>query len=257
MPSKRRSRSEGLGSRRFDPLPDQSQALYPAPVTLAFLRGSMKNRLRRLWPEYRGFALFVVLMIVVRSSLADWNVVPTGSMKPTIVEGDRIFVNKLAYDLRIPLSHISIYRLADPKRGDIVVFDSKAADTRLVKRVIGLPGDSVEMTDNRLKINGIEARYSKVEYTGGALFAIESYGGMVHRIELAPAGASRYSSFGPVKVPQDHYLVLGDNRDNSADSRVRGFIPRGEIVGDARSVVMSIDYDHYYLPRRGRFFRDL
>ena len=103
-----------------------------------------------LWREYRGFALFILLMIVFRSALADWNTVPTGSMKPTIVEGDRIFVNKLAYDLKIPLTSISVHEFADPKRGDVVVFDSKAADTRLVKRVIGLPGDLVEMRDNRL-----------------------------------------------------------------------------------------------------------
>jgi len=217
----------------------------------------MRNGLIKRWREYRGLTLFVVLMVVFRSSLADWNTVPTGSMKPTILEGDRIFVNKLAYDLMVPLSHLSIYRFADPRRGDIVVFDSKAADTRLVKRVIGLPGDIVEMRDNRLRINGVEARYSDVEYRGDALFAIESYGDMVHRIELMPAGAGRHSSFGPVEVPQGHYLVLGDNRDNSADSRVRGFIPRGEIVGDAKTVVLSIDYDHYYLPRSDRFFHDL
>ncbi|HEX4798896.1 MAG TPA: signal peptidase I [Burkholderiales bacterium] len=120
-----------------------------------------------------------------------------------------------------------------------------------------MPGDVVEMRDNRLAINGIGARYSNVEYTADAIFAIESYGGMAHRIELAPTGVSRFSSFGPVKVPEDHYLVLGDNRDNSADSRVRGFVPRGEIVGDAKTVVLSIDYDHYYLPRTDRFFRDL
>jgi len=217
----------------------------------------MKNGLTKLWSQNRGFALFIVLMIVFRSALADWNTVPTGSMKPTIVEGDRILVNKLAYDLRFPLTHISLYQRANPERGDIIVFDSKAADARLVKRVIGVPGDIVEMHDNRLRINGIDARYSDVEYTAAAIFAIESYGGMKHRIELAPTGVSRLSSFGPVRVPQDSYLVLGDNRDNSADSRVRGFIPRDEIIGGARMVVISIDYDNYYLPRADRVLRDL
>jgi len=110
----------------------------------------MKNGLRKVWREYRGLAVFLVLMAIFRSALADWNVVPTGSMKPTIVEGDRILVNKLAYDLKIPLTHISLHRFADPMRGDIVVFDSRAAATRLVKRVIGLPGDTVQMRDNRL-----------------------------------------------------------------------------------------------------------
>src|SRR5258708_37112389 len=97
----------------------------------------------------------------------------------------------------VPLSHLSVYRFADPRRGDIVVFDSKAADTRLVKRVIGLPGDTVEMKDNRLRINGVEARYSDVEYTDDAVFAIESYGDMVHRIELMPAGGTPSHPVGP------------------------------------------------------------
>jgi signal peptidase I len=217
----------------------------------------MKRRFIKAWREYRGFALFIFLMIIFRSALADWNVVPTGSMKPTILEGDRILVNKLAYDFKIPLTQISIYKFADPKRGDIVIFDSKLADTRLVKRVIGLPGDTVEMKSNRLTINNIEAQYSNVEYAADAIFAIESYLGMSHRIELARTGENRLSSFGPVKVPKDRYLVLGDNRDNSADSRVYGFIPREELVGNARTIVLSLDYDHYYLPRVDRFFRVL
>jgi signal peptidase I len=178
-------------------------------------------------------------------------------MKPTIVEGDRILVNKLAYDLKVPLTHISLHKFADPGRGDIVVFDSKAANNRLVKRVIGLPGDTVEMRDNRLTINGIAARYSAVEYGADATFAVESYLNMSHRIELASTGVSRFSSFGPVTVPKDRYLVLGDNRDNSADSRFYGFIPRDEIVGNAKTIVLSLDYDNYYIPRADRFFRPL
>jgi signal peptidase I len=216
----------------------------------------MKNGLMRAWREYKGLALFIVLMVIFRNAFADWNVVPTGSMKPTIVEGDRILVNKLAYDLRIPFTHIAIHTFADPARGDIVVFDSKAADTRLVKRVIGVPGDSVAMRDNRVTINGVEARYSDIDQASDTLFATESYFGLSHRIELA-RGGGRLSTFGPVTVPEGYYLVLGDNRDNSADSRVYGFVPRGEIVGNARTIVLSLDYDHYYLPRANRFFRPL
>src|SRR5205814_10326257 len=158
---------------------------------------AMKSRLIKAWHEYRSFVLFVILMIIFRSALADWNVVPTGSMKPTILEGDRILVNKLAYDFKVPLTHTSLYKFADPKRGDVVVFDSKLADTRLVKRVIGLPGDTVEMRDNRLTINGIDAQYFAVQYSDDAIFAIESYLGMSHRIELARTGNSRLSTIGP------------------------------------------------------------
>src|SRR5947207_1205760 len=217
---------------------------------------AMKSSLIKAWHEYRSFVLFVILMIIFRSALADWNVVPTGSMKPTILEGDRILVNKLAYDVRIPFTHIAIHSFADPERGDIVVFDSKAADTRLVKRVIGVPGDTVAMRDNRLTINGIDARYSDNEGGRDAIFETESFFGVSHRIEHAHEGG-RLSTFGPVGVPKGYYLVLGDNRDNSADSRVYGFIPRDEIVGNARTIVLSLDYGHYYLPRSDRFFRPL
>jgi signal peptidase I len=127
----------------------------------------------------------------------------------------------------------------------------------LVKRVVGLPGDTVLMRDNRLTINGIEARYSNIERRSDAVLVTESYPGLSERIELVPSGVSRLSSFGPVKVPQDHYLVLGDNRDNSADSRVYGFVPRDEIVGNAKTVVLSLDYDRHYLPRLDRFLHPL
>ena len=93
----------------------------------------------------KGFITFMLCMIVFRSAVADWNVVPTGSMQPTIQIGDRIFVDKAAYDVRLPFTHVSLIHLADPKRGDIVVLDSQAANERLVKRVIGLPGDEVAM----------------------------------------------------------------------------------------------------------------
>ncbi|HJU38595.1 MAG TPA: signal peptidase I, partial [Tahibacter sp.] len=98
----------------------------------------------------RGFIAFMLLMAVFRTSFADWNTVPTGSMQPTIVEGDRILIDKLAFDVKLPLTQRSVYHIADPARGDIVVFDSAAAKTRLVKRVMGLPGDVVQVVDNRL-----------------------------------------------------------------------------------------------------------
>ena len=90
-----------------------------------------KLELGLLWKENKTFVIFITLMLVFRSALADWNTVPTGSMKPTILEGDRIAVNKMAYDLRVPFTTISLIKLADPERGDIVVFDSKASDKRL------------------------------------------------------------------------------------------------------------------------------
>ncbi len=202
--------------------------------------------------ENKGLFLVLSLMLVFRSAVADWNDVPTGSMKPTIIGGDRILVDKMAYDIRVPFTHISLKKLADPQRSDIVIFDSKAADSRLVKRVVGLPGDVVSMKDNILFINNEKLDY-QVLANGDQ---IESLLGHNHVIRTQKQGG-RLSSFLATIVPIDHYLVLGDNRDNSADSRVVGFVPRNEIIGKTSRVVLSMDYDNYLLPRRDRLFRKL
>ena len=207
----------------------------------------------KLFHDNKGFLLFLLLMVVFRSAIADWNDVPTGSMRPTIIEGDRIYVNKLAYDIRVPLTHISLKHLNEPHRGDVVIFDSKEADTRLVKRVIGLPGDVVEMRNNRLIVNGIAATYSAIEDHGSYVLVTENYGGVSHRVRLQSA----LSSFEPVTVPQNSFWVMGDNRDNSKDSRFIGFVPRHEIVGRSSHIVASLNPNHYYLPRADRWWEPM
>jgi signal peptidase I len=217
----------------------------------------MNASLQKHWKENRGLVYFIVLMIVFRSSLADWNTVPTGSMNPTIIEGDRILVNKLAYDLKLPLSHFRVLSWNDPERGDIIVFDSRIENTRLVKRVIGLPGDVIAMNNNQLYINGNLTQYSKHDTLGSYQRATEQLPGHSHAMQIAAMTPSSAGSFNPVTVPPGHFLVLGDNRDNSKDSRYIGFIPRGEIIGRASYVVLSFNYDNYYLPRKHRFLHRL
>ncbi len=217
----------------------------------------MKNALSKTAREYKGFFLFIVLMVLFRSAVADWNDVPSGSMEPTILIGDRIFVNKLAYDVRVPLTHFSLYRIADPARGDIVIFDSRAADKRLVKRVIGVPGDSVEMRRGRLIVNGVPAEYRDMKTDEDAVIVTEDVGAAAHSVRFEAIHGRSFDSFGPVTVPHGHYLVLGDNRHHSADSRVYGFVPRQEIVGRSSAVVLSLDPQNYFLPRTGRFFDPL
>ena len=218
------------------------------------------KRLLKLIKENRSLLLFLSLMLVFRSAVADWNHVPTGSMQPTIIEGDRLLVNKMAYDLRIPFTHIPIVKLADPQRGDIIIFDSKASDKKLVKRVIGLPNDAISMQDNVLSINGKALTYSPLNAETAATHT-EDLLGINHQIKVAGISGqgvtTRQSSFGPINVPEDHYLVLGDNRDRSSDSRMIGFVPRAEIVGRSQQVVFSANYDNYYLPRKERFFHPL
>jgi len=226
----------------------------------------MKHQLGTLWVEFRSIVVFMVLMIAFRSAVADWSDVPTGSMKPTIIEGDRIFVNKLAYDIRLPLTHVSLLKLADPARGDIIIFDSAVSELRLVKRVIGVPGDVIEVRRDIVYVNGEPLHYTPVQSQGESGYvqdvreSIQNPQSDVqtsreYTIRLSRGG--RLSSFGPVTVPDDSYFVLGDNRDNSADSRVIGFVPRSEIVGRSDSVVLSLDYENSYLPRTERFFHAL
>src|SRR6185436_509188 len=117
-----------------------------------------REKSSRFWREWAKPLLTILLITsAFRSAIADWNDVPTGSMKPTILEGDRVFVNKLAFDLKVPFTTWRLATWGEPKRGDIVVLFSPHDGTRLVKRVVGLPGEIIEMRDNKLFVNGIPA----------------------------------------------------------------------------------------------------
>ncbi len=211
--------------------------------------------LRHLLRRHRGIVLFIVLMVVFRSAIADWNDVPSTSMSPTILAGDRIWVNKLAWDLKLPLTGHSLLRLGEPQRGDVVVFDSAAAELRLVKRVVAVPGDVVTLRGNRLTINGEPARYQAIGQDADGEIAIERIAGHQRQVTRAPRPA--LGDFGPVTVPADQYLAMGDNRDNSIDSRVYGFVPRHELVGRTGTVVFSLDYRRWLRPRADRFLKPM
>jgi signal peptidase I len=218
----------------------------------------------RLWREYREIALFLLLMMGFRSAWADWMTVPTGSMNPTILEGDRIWVDKHVFGLRIPFTLTRLTPGADPRQGDIVVFDSPADGKTLVKRVAATPGDTLEIDGETLVVNGQSGSYrpgdlkhlQQLLSTTAAerpMVLTEQAAGVEHEILLLPARMSR-RVIGPVTVPSGMYFMLGDNRDNSADSRYIGFVPRRNIIGRATRVVVSLNPEHYLAPRRNRLF---
>ncbi len=202
-------------------------------------------------------------MSVFRSAVADWYTVPTGSMQPTIQKGDRIVVNKIAYDLRLPFTDVTLFSIDTPQRGEIVVFESKAADLRLIKRVVGLPGDVIAMNNEVIVINGRPLSYKNLanspyqQSSAEMTTALETLGMIKHPIKIDTTASNRLSNFAAVTVPAGHYLVLGDNRRHSADSRVYGFVPHHELRGKATAIAFSVDYDNYYLPRSDRFFKDI
>lgn len=228
-------------------------------LVTTYIQGSNKPMtfLKKVWHNNKAFILFILLMSVFRSAVADWYTVPTGSMKPTIKEGDRIIVNKIAYDVKLPFSQFTLFRHGEPKRGDIVVFESEAADIRLIKRMVGLPGDVIELKNETLYINGKALHYQITNQEAQLLLATEQLEHIIHNIQIDKRGSNQLSNFGPVTVPAQHYFVLGDNRRNSADSRVYGFVPRDELKGKATTIAFSVDYDNYYLPRDNRFFKDI
>lgn len=221
-----------------------------------------------IWREWvRPFLIVLLVVSTFRSAVADWNDVPTGSMKPTILPGERIFVNKVAYDLKIPFTRIRLAQWADPQRGDVVVLFSPADGKRLVKRVVGLPGDVIEMRHNRLFVNGDEAMYDEYDPVyldelgyrpeNGAIRVLkEQVEGDEHPVlwmTYAPLGGN----FQSLRVPDGRYFVMGDNRNQSRDSRWFGFVERERIVGQATAVVVSFDKEESFTPRWDRFFQGL
>ena len=208
----------------------------------------------------RGFLVFLACFGFFRLAIADWNPIPSGSMRPTLLEGDVVLVNRLAYDFKLPLTDVVVARLADPLRGDIVTFSSPRDGTRLIKRVVALPGDLVELRDEVLWVNAELASYldlsTALERLGqgvelDAVRATERLGNSERRVQFVPAVQAR-RDFGPLRVPQGIFFVLGDNRDNSADSRYIGFVPRHLLIGRAHRVIVSANILGNWLPRLER-----
>lgn len=223
-----------------------------------------RDRLMAQWKEWRGTLLFLLLICVFRSSFADIYHIPTGSMKPTVVEGDRLLTEKMAYDLRLPFTGVVLWHRADPQRGDIVVLYSPEDGERLLKRVVALPGDTIAMRDDTLYINGepipqlppAAGEGSALPDASSYVFEREDLAGHEHDVMFDP-GRYAMRSFAPVTVPAGEYFVMGDNRDNSKDSRYIGLVPERAITGRAFAVGYSLDPARHWLPRLSRTFQPL
>lgn len=209
--------------------------------------------------ENRSFLVFLLCFGFFRFAVADWNPIPSGSMRPTLLEGDVVLVDRLAYDFKLPLTDISLARLGEPLRGDVVTFSSPRDGTRLIKRIVALPGDTVEMRSEVLFVNGQAAVYDQPESLneptddGGQVAALRAHEQLAgarqpHVVQIMPEVPAR-RDFGPLTVPADSFFMLGDNRDNSADSRYIGMVPRQLLIGRARGVIVSADIKGNWLPR--------
>lgn len=200
--------------------------------------------------EY-AVSFFPVLMIVLvlRSFLFEPFHIPSGSMRPNLLVGDFILVNKFAYGVRLPVIHTKIIDRAGPKRGDVVVFrHPKTPERDYIKRLIGLPGDTIQYRDKRLMINGqvVEANFSHDYEPANGI--TDDYSSQVFDEDLLGVGHLMMTH--PQKnlkrdfetvVPEGEYFMMGDNRDNSADSRSWGFVPEKNLVGKANFIWMNFN----------------
>ncbi len=184
----------------------------------------MTHRPRRVAREIASWFLFAAALTLTRASFADHYRVPTGSMQPTVEPGDHIVVAKAAYGLRVPFTDAWLVRWSLPDRGDVVVLDSPEDGTVLLKRVVALSGDVVEVRDGRLRIDGV---LMAIDRKG------EHLGAGAHAVLLGSGGPDLVA----VRIPPGKALVLGDNRGNSRDGRYFGFVDEDAIFGRAEAVV--------------------
>jgi signal peptidase I len=226
---------------------------------------SLRRRFRRFLREWSGTLVAIFVLMTFRSAVADWYDVPTGSMQPTILEGDRFLANKLAYGFDLPFVGGRVATWGEPGRGEVVVFPSPVDGTRLIKRVVAVGGDTVAMRDGRLVLNGRPLTYALAAAPDWPLpeddtlahgWFTEQLPGRPHPVMTTDARPA-LRDWGPVRVPDGQLLVLGDNRDNSADGRVFGFVPTDGIEARAERVVLSVDRDRWWRPRWSRFGLDL
>jgi len=210
------------------------------------------------WPiEYaRSFFPVIFIVLLLRSFLVEPFRIPSGSMMPTLLIGDFILVNKFTYGVRLPVLHTKIIENGEPKRGDIVVFrfpNDPSVD--YIKRVIGLPGDRIQYADKKVIVNGKPVKQTPLavyqavgkgrDNTGATLLSEDldtvSHDILIRDNQASPPG--RFIRPDGVIVPEGHYFVMGDNRDNSNDSRFWGFVPEANLVGRAFFRWMSFDWE--------------
>jgi len=183
---------------------------------------------RSVFREYVEAIVFALMLaLVIRAFVIQAFMIPSGSMIPTLIEGDQVLVNRFIYGTRVPFSDVKLFPIREPKRGDVVVFEYPN-DRRVpyIKRLIGLPGDKLEIKDKKLYINGERFEVENAQFEDTMIL---------------PSAAGPRDNFGPVTVPQNSFFMMGDNRDNSSDSRYWGYVDKSELVGNAFTIYWSWD----------------
>lgn len=208
--------------------------------TLGFMGSLIENS--------RSFFPVLLFVLVVRSFWFEPFRIPSGSMVPTLLDGDFIFVTKYSYGLRLPVIEKKFLEIGEPERGDVAVFRLPSKpNINYIKRVVGLPGDVIAYDNQRLTINGeliSLSAYPDIDTEVRGYFYSENLNGREHAIRHSTdilRNNFRNARIRKYEVPDDHYFMMGDNRDNSQDSRIIGPIPETHLVGEAVRIWMHID----------------
>lgn len=188
------------------------------------------SRLQRIGREVASVLMLVIGVLAARSTLADHYHVPSGSMEPTLVAGDRVVVDKMAYGLRVPFTHIHLTQGESVERGEVVIFDSPRDGKRLIKRIVAVGGDAVTVSNGRLLINGESMALS-------GKFDAEIFGERIVRLNLADGGGPNFEQI----IPHGKLLAIGDHRGNSLDGRIFGLIDQQAVYGRAIAVYYRSD----------------
>ncbi|KAB8032169.1 signal peptidase I [Fluviispira multicolorata] len=209
---------------------------------------------------------FIFLLILIKSSALWFYYVPSGSMMPTVILGDRILTNKLAYGLRIPFMSKPLFNWSLPKRGEIIVFLSPKDKNTFVKRVVGLPNDVLHFQNGILFVNGVsvnETPIQKITYEHFEYIEVieksDEFGLPEHSILSAREAGQTFFESRRFVVPTDKLFVLGDNRDNSYDSRAFGYVDKNSIYGKMVGILFSTDRNEHFFPefRGERFLKSI
>jgi signal peptidase I len=203
--------------------------------------------LRTLWEWTRSIGGALLIFLLLRTFLIEGYHIPSGSMERTLLVGDWLFVNKALYGAEVPLLHRRLPPVREPRRGDVVVFDSKDdPEQKIVKRLVGLPGDTLAMRASHLIRNGVVVEEPYAVHTDTTETA-EPWRDVMRGWQLPYLAADTadyhpdLQNWGPIVVPPDSLFVLGDNRENSLDSRFWGFLPRANLRGSPMFVYYSYD----------------
>lgn len=209
--------------------------------------------MRKLLRNNLGFICLIMGMAFFRTAVADWNPVPSSSMEPTIFPGDVVLVNKMLLGPSIPFTHSRLFSLGEPEQGDIITFYPPGIEKQYVKRVIGVPGDSIRTDGLRLYVNDqlVALGELDIDEQNRLITALETLNGRTHQVRVI-SNRSIVQVPDAITVPQGSYFVMGDFRNNSEDSRFWGFVPEENIIGKVTRLLLSTADERTFLSSLGQ-----